>query len=59
MKLSPYTVAKNCTDLADIQVGIKEVTQYLIKAHWDIKLPKTLAYIRLAKLYKKKEVINK
>ncbi len=51
MKLSPYTIAKNCTDLSDIKVGIDEVVNYLKVT----KVPKRTAYLRLHKLEIKKK----
>lgn len=41
MKLSPYTIAKNCTDLADVECGIAELK------------PAIMAFEKLGKSYKK------
>ncbi len=54
MKLSAYTIAKNCSDIADVTAGIEEVNAYLQKAH-EQKLPTSLAQMRLAKLVDKRE----
>lgn len=49
MKLSAYTIAKNCTDANDCKVGLAELNVYFDKT----KTPKTSMYIRLYKLSEK------
>lgn len=52
--LSSYTIAKNCTDLTDLEHGINEVNSY-INYRLEIgakKIPAT-AYIRLYRLREK------
>ena len=52
MKLSAYTIAKNCSDKNDCQYGISELEKYFK----DIKKPTNTSYIRY---YKLKERIKK
>jgi hypothetical protein len=49
MKLSAYTIAKNCTDASDCIYGIDELKAYLNRA----KKPNKTAYIRYFKLTEK------
>jgi hypothetical protein len=49
MKLSSYTIAKNCSDITDCNDGIKELKEYL-KIH---KHPVKSVYIRYYKLVEK------
>ncbi len=53
-KLSSYTVAKNCTDLADIKVGMDELMKYLKTE----KKPLKTAYLRMHKLELKKKKLQ-
>jgi len=55
MKLSAYTIAKNCSDLADVTAGIEEVHAYIEKCENQGKKACDRAYIRLAKLSEKRE----
>ena len=50
MKLSPYTIAKNCSDLSDVNAGIEEIRQYFEKCYIKNKTPSNTAYIKFAKL---------
>ena len=52
--LSSYTIAKNCSDLADVNAGIQEMNQYFATA----KNPKPSAYVRFAKLKDKKQQLE-
>jgi hypothetical protein len=58
-KLSPYTLARNCTDLADVNEGIKELASYFKNCEKTGKQPTTTAYVRYSKLILKKEKLNK
>jgi len=51
MKLSAYTIAKNCTDITDLRDGIKEIEDYFSKT----TMPKRTksSYIRYFKLHEK------
>ena len=53
-KISAYTKAQNCTDVADCKVGIDEIRVYLKST----KTPCQLAYNRLGKLKKKLEAFE-
>jgi hypothetical protein len=53
-KLSAYTKAQNCTDIADCKVGIDEIKDYLNKT----KNPCQQAYNRLGKLNLKLKNLN-
>jgi len=46
MKLSSYTIAKNCCDIADVSTGIMYLKEYLKRT----ANPKPTAYRRYAKL---------
>ena len=52
--LSEYTIAKNCSDIYDINAGIEEINFYLN----NVKKPKITAYIRLYKLASKKKKLE-
>jgi hypothetical protein len=54
-KLSAYTIAKNCSDISDINAGIKELDQYFATT----KKPKDTAYIRYFKLNEKLKKLQK
>jgi len=58
MKLSAYTIAKNCSDLADVEAGIDEIKKYFAKCENKGEKPKDTAYIRFAKLKRLEEEIN-
>ena len=49
MKLSAYTIAKNCSDITDVKDGMTEIREYLDRT----KKPCNTAYIRLYKLSEK------
>lgn len=53
--LSAYTIAKNCTDLADVQCGINEIREYLNSCDKEGKKPTSTSLIRFSKLMAKKE----
>ncbi len=55
MKLSAYTIASNCSDLSDVNSGIKELQKYFSDCEKANKKPTDRAYIRLAKLAAKKD----
>lgn len=59
MKLSAYTKASNCTDLADIKVGIEEIQNYIYQCETVNKKPIKSAYIRLWKLSEKEKQFKK
>lgn len=49
-KLSPYTIASNCTDIADLQSGIDEIKVAMqTRSKQDRKIPSHYA-VRLKKL---------
>ena len=52
--LSAYTIAKNCSDLTDVNAGIEEMNQYFATE----KNPKPSAYVRFAKLKDKKQQLE-
>ena len=52
-KLSPYTIAKYCSDLADVSDGIREIHSFITKCEKaKCKAPPS-TYIRLWKLSQK------
>lgn len=53
MKLSPYTEAKNCTDIKDIKDGIEEIKQAITDYKGENKKIPAYFFIRLSKLKKK------
>ena len=55
MKLSAYTIAKNCSDKADCKAGIDELTKYFEET----KKPTKTAYIRFYKLHEKIKKLKK
>ena len=55
MKLSAYTIAKNCSDLSDVNAGIDEMKKYFADCDKENKKPTTMAYIRFSKLGIKKD----
>jgi hypothetical protein len=58
MKLSSYTIAKNCTDKTDLNNGIEEIKEYFKKCSKEGKKPVQTAYLRLAKLIEKKTLLT-
>lgn len=57
MKLSKYTIVKNCTDLQDIQVGISEIKS-IIDSNNAHNVPQWI-YQRYYKLVAKQEKLTK
>lgn len=53
MKLSPYTIASNCTDLTDIQDAINEINDYFKHRNIIKKKIPNFVYIRYYKLSEK------
>lgn len=59
MKLSPYTIARNCTDRADLLTGIEELETFL-KAHRNSGRVTRRDYLTALKRLKKiQEKLNK
>lgn len=54
-KLSAYTIAKNCTDISDVNAGIDELKVYFKNCDMLGKKPSKTALSRFAKLMQKKE----
>ena len=54
-KLSQYTLAKNCTDLSDVNVGINELKEYFSACEKTGTNPTSTAYARFAKLNIKRD----
>jgi len=59
MNLSPYTIAKNCTDLNDVNTGIEEIKKYFKQCEKNKITPVKTSYGRLFLLMKKKELLTK
>lgn len=57
--LSAYTIAKNCSDLSDINAGMEELKDYFIACDKQGKKPTKTAYIRLGKLGIKRDKLSK
>lgn len=57
--LSSYTIAKNCTDLSDINTGIDELKDYFRSCEKAGKQPTNTALIRYSKLVIKKDKLKK
>ena len=53
--LSPYTIAKNCVDVADCTVGIDELKRFI---RMNYPNSTKLAYKRLSAIYKKLEYLK-
>ena len=49
-KLSPYTIASNCTDLTDIRDGINEIHEEMKRLVSEGKNVPSFFYSRLSKL---------
>lgn len=58
-KLSAYTIAKNCCDLADIAEGKKELRQYSNDCDKENKIPVQSYWIRWYKLSEKETKLSK
>ena len=57
-KLSAYTIANNCTDISDIDSGIRELKQYFVACEKEGKQPSNTAYIRFSKLAIKRDKLK-
>jgi hypothetical protein len=55
MKLSAYTIAKNCSDISDVIAGISELNEYFMYCDMSGRKPSMIAYARLHKLELKKD----
>ena len=53
--LSAYTIAKNCSDISDVNAGIEEMKEYFSR----VTKPSDTAYIRFAKLNEKLKKLKK
>ena len=58
-KLSAYTIASNCTDLSDVNIGMNELKDYFIACEKQGKKPTETSYIRFSKLAIKKDKLKK
>lgn len=58
-KLSAYTIASNCTDLSDVEVGIDELKYYISDCRKNGKIPNQTAYTRLSRLEDKRDKLKK
>ena len=58
-KLSAYTIAANCTDMADIQAGKSELRQYSNDCEKENKMPVSSYYTRWYKLIEKETMLIK
>lgn len=58
-ELSAYTIAKHCSDLSDIDAGMKEIEQYFKACEKIGKKPTDTAYIRYGKLGEKRNKLQK
>ena len=54
-KLSPYTIASNCTDLTDIRDGINEIHEEMKRLVSEGKNVPSFFYSRLSKLQTKRK----
>lgn len=52
-KLSAYTIAKNCSDIDDINNGLEELREYFALCSKEGKKPTASSYTRLFKLKEK------
>ena len=57
IKLSPYTIASNCTDLSDIHDGINEIQDEIKRLVSEGKNVPSFFYSRLSKLQTKRKKI--
>lgn len=55
IKLSPYTIASNCTDLTDIRDGINEIQEEMKRLVSEGKNVPSFFYSRLSKLQAKRK----
>lgn len=55
IKLSPYTIASNCTDLTDIRDGINEIQDEMKRLVSEGKNVPSFFYSRLSKLQAKRK----
>ena len=55
IKLSPYTIASNCTDLTDIRDGINEIHEEMKRLVSEGKNVPSFFYSRLSKLQAKRK----
>lgn len=58
-KLSPYTIASNCTDLTDIRDGINEIQEEMKRLVSEGKNVPSFFYSRLSKLQTKRKNLNR
>jgi hypothetical protein len=58
-ELSAYTIAKNCSDLSDVNAGMEELKGYFTACEMAGNKPTATAYIRFAKLGIKRDKLNK
>lgn len=58
-ELSAYTIAKNCTDLSDVNAGMEELKDYFTACEKQGKKPTATAYIRFSKLVIKRDKLKK
>lgn len=58
-ELSAYTIAKNCSDLSDVNAGMEELKDYFAACEKSGKKPTTTAYIRFSKLAIKRDKFKK
>ena len=56
-KLSAYTIAKNCSDIDDVNNGLEELIDYFVACDKAEKKPTASSYIRFSKLKEKQEKI--
>ena len=55
-KLSAYTIAKNCSDLDDVNNGLEELREYFALCSKEGKKPTASSFIRFSKLKEKEEI---
>lgn len=58
-ELSAYTIAKNCSDLSDVNAGMDELKDYFNACDKAGKKPTATAYIRFSKLAIKRDKLKK
>lgn len=58
-KLSPYTIASNCTDLTDIRDGINEIQEEMKRLVSEGTNVPSFFYSRLSKLQTKRKKLNR
>jgi hypothetical protein len=57
-QLSAYTIAKNCSDLSDVNAGIEELKMYFAACDRLGKKASDTSLIRFAKLGAKRDKLN-